>query len=105
MPTYVYKCAHCGNTFEARQRMTDSPLTDCPECEESALRRVINSVGVVFKGSGFYVTDNRNGRNGAAASNGSSASAKDSDSKSEVSSDAKSSADGDGAKEKKSEAG
>lgn len=69
------------------------------------MRRVINSVGVVFKGSGFYVTDNRNGRNGAAASNGSSASAKDSDSKSEVSGDAESSSDGEGAKEKKSEAG
>lgn len=105
MPTYVYKCANCGHTFEARQRMSDSALTDCPSCEESALRRVINSVGVVFKGSGFYVTDNRNGRNGTAASNGSGTSAKESDSKSETSSETKSSSDSAGTTEKKTEAG
>lgn len=105
MPTYVYKCANCGHTFEARQRMADSPLTDCPTCEESALRRVINSVGVVFKGSGFYVTDNRNGRNGAAASNDSASSAKDSDGKSETSGDAKSSSESTSTTEKKTEAG
>ncbi len=104
MPTYVYKCASCGHTFEARQRMTDSALTDCPACEKSALRRVINSVGVVFKGSGFYVTDNRNGPNGAAASNGSTPSAKDSDSKSETGGDAKSSSESTGTTEKKTEA-
>jgi predicted nucleic acid-binding Zn ribbon protein len=51
--------------------MSDDPLVECPECDEDSLRRVINSVGVVFKGSGFYVTDSRNGRNGS--SNGSSA--------------------------------
>lgn len=105
MPTYVYKCANCEHTFESRQRMSDSPLTECPKCEEAALRRVINSVGVVFKGSGFYVTDNRNGRNGAAASNGSGTSANESDSKSEASSDAKSSSDSAGTAEKKTEAG
>lgn len=79
MPTYVYKCAHCGYMFEARQRMSDRPLTDCPNCDEDALRRVINSVGIVFKGSGFYVTDNRNGKNGAAYSNGSGAPSKATD--------------------------
>ena len=48
--------------------MADAPLTNCPECEtENALRKVLNSVGIVFKGSGFYVTDSR-GKNGAAAS-------------------------------------
>lgn len=75
MPTYVYKCAQCGHMFEARQRMSEDPLTDCPSCEANALRRVINSVGIVFKGSGFYVTDNRNGKNGAVSGNGSSAGA------------------------------
>lgn len=83
MPTYVYKCAQCGHMFEARQRMSEDPLTDCPSCEASALRRVINNVGIVFKGSGFYVTDNRNGKNGSVSSNGSSAATKDGDSKSE----------------------
>lgn len=79
MPTYIYKCAHCGHTFEARQRMSDDPLTDCPNCDEEALRRVINSVGIVFKGSGFYVTDSRNGKNGTVRSNGSNASSKATD--------------------------
>ena len=58
MPTYTYRCTNCGHEFEARQRMMDDPLTECPECE-GKIRRVVNSVGVVFKGQGFYVTDNR----------------------------------------------
>lgn len=60
MPMYTYKCQNCGHEFEQRQRMTEAPLTECPVCEGS-VRRVVNSVGVVFKGSGFYVTDTRNG--------------------------------------------
>lgn len=70
MPTYVYRCNDCDYTFEARQSMSDDPLSVCPECEAESLRRVINSVGIVFKGSGFYVTDNRDRKNGS--SNGSS---------------------------------
>lgn len=58
MPTYTYRCTNCEHQFEARQRMMDDPLTVCPECE-GKIRRVVNSVGVVFKGKGFYVTDNR----------------------------------------------
>lgn len=58
MPIYVYRCDTCGLTFERRQRMTEAPLTDCPECE-GHVQRVIQPVGIVFKGSGFYVTDNR----------------------------------------------
>ena len=58
MPTYTYRCTHCGYEFEARQRMTSDPLTECPQCK-GKIRRVVNSVGVVFKGKGFYVTDNR----------------------------------------------
>lgn len=61
MPTYSYKCTICDNRFEARQRFSDDPLTQCPKCQ-GLVRRVISSVGVVFKGSGFYVTDNRNGK-------------------------------------------
>lgn len=58
MPMYVYQCDTCGVTFERRQRMTESPLVDCPECD-GHVHRVIQPVGIVFKGSGFYITDNR----------------------------------------------
>jgi putative FmdB family regulatory protein len=58
MPIYVYQCDTCGLAFEHRQRMADDPLVDCPECD-GHLHRVIQPVGIVFKGSGFYVTDNR----------------------------------------------
>lgn len=74
MPVYTYKCNDCEHVFEARQRMTDDPLTECPNCAEGQVRRVINSVGIVFKGSGFYVTDSRNGKSATVSSNGSGAS-------------------------------
>ncbi len=58
MPVYVYQCDTCGLTFERRQSMSEPPLKDCPECT-GHVHRVIQPVGVMFKGSGFYVTDNR----------------------------------------------
>jgi putative FmdB family regulatory protein len=58
MPLYVYKCEACGITFERRQSIHDQPLTVCPECK-GHVHRVLQPVGIVFKGSGFYVTDNR----------------------------------------------
>ena len=58
MPIYVYQCDTCGLTFERRQHMSEPPLMGCPECD-GQVHRVIQPVGVVFKGSGFYVTDNR----------------------------------------------
>lgn len=58
MPTYQYRCTSCSTELEAFQKFTDDPLTDCPECDGN-LRKVFNAVGVVFKGSGFYATDNR----------------------------------------------
>ncbi len=61
MPLYRYRCNNCNYMFEANQRMSDNPLTACPSCGEDELRRVISSVGVVFKGPGFYVTDSRKG--------------------------------------------
>lgn len=61
MPLYAYKCNNCDHRFEIRQRYADDPLTVCPQCE-GTVRRVISQVGIVFKGSGFYVTDNRNGK-------------------------------------------
>lgn len=57
MPTYVYACKNCGHRFEKYQSFSEDSLTVCPECDEQALRKVFDSVGVVFKGSGFYSTD------------------------------------------------
>ncbi len=59
MPIYTYRCENCGVQFERRQKFSDDPLTVCPECEKDALRKVYLPVGIVFKGSGFYSTDNR----------------------------------------------
>lgn len=58
MPTYSYACTECDNRFDAVQAFTDDALTTCPECS-GRLRKLFNSVGVVFKGSGFYRTDSR----------------------------------------------
>ncbi|MBK8448260.1 MAG: FmdB family transcriptional regulator [Micropruina sp.] len=58
MPTYQYRCLDCANEHEAVQKFTEDALTDCPECD-GTLRKVYSAVGVVFKGSGFYATDNR----------------------------------------------
>lgn len=58
MPIYEYECEQCGVRFERLQRMADSPLTECPECD-GHVHRVIQPVGIIFKGSGFYVTDNK----------------------------------------------
>jgi putative FmdB family regulatory protein len=58
MPIYLYQCDSCGLRFERLQRMSDDPLTDCPECE-GQVHRIIQPVGIIFKGSGFYITDNR----------------------------------------------
>jgi len=60
MPTYQYRCTECGEDLEAVQKFSDAPLTTCPTCG-GPLRKVFNAVGVVFKGSGFYRTDSRNG--------------------------------------------
>ncbi|MCA9934620.1 MAG: zinc ribbon domain-containing protein [Anaerolineales bacterium] len=69
MPIYTYKCNDCEYQFEQRQKMSDDPLTDCPSCG-GTVRRVVNAVGVVFKGSGFYITDSRNGKNASLSTNG-----------------------------------
>ncbi|MUH42955.1 MAG: FmdB family transcriptional regulator [Actinobacteria bacterium] len=60
MPTYEYACNACGHGFEIVQSFSDDALTQCPQCK-GELRKIFNSVGVVFKGSGFYRTDSRNG--------------------------------------------
>lgn len=56
MPLYDYKCSKCGHVFEVMQKISDEPLKYCPECKGN-IRRLISAAGIVFKGSGFYVTD------------------------------------------------
>jgi putative FmdB family regulatory protein len=60
MPIYLYQCDTCGLRFERLQHMSEEPLRECPECGGD-VHRVIQPVGIIFKGSGFYVTDNRQG--------------------------------------------
>jgi putative FmdB family regulatory protein len=66
MPIYVYRCADCNTEIEKRQGFSDAPLTTCEGCS-GQLRRVLQPAGVIFKGSGFYSTDNRNGAKGKTA--------------------------------------
>ena len=69
MPTYQYACTECGHQLEAVQSFSDPALTECPDCQ-GKLRKVFNSVGIVFKGSGFYRNDSRSGNVSAEKSNG-----------------------------------
>src|SRR5438105_14581577 len=64
MPTYEYACLSCGQHVEVYQRFSDEPLTVCGVCE-GPLRKVFHPAGILFKGSGFYVTDSRAGRSGS----------------------------------------
>ena len=60
MPVYEYECTNCHFHFERRQHISDAPIQVCPECA-GEVRRVFHPVGIIFKGSGFYATDNRRG--------------------------------------------
>jgi putative FmdB family regulatory protein len=66
VPTYQYTCTECGEPVEAVQKFSDAPLTVCTACG-GRLRKVFSPVGIVFKGSGFYRTDSRNGASAAPA--------------------------------------
>ena len=60
MPTYEYKCTACGHTFEAFQSITEEPVRICPACGKPDVQRLISAgAGLLFKGSGFYITDHR----------------------------------------------
>ncbi|MFD0366158.1 FmdB family zinc ribbon protein [Nocardia sp. GCM10030253] len=85
MPTYSYACTQCDNRFDIVQSFTDEALSVCSECS-GKLRKLFNSVGIVFKGSGFYRTDSRGG-----ASTASEPAKSDSGSSSSTSSDSSSS--------------
>ncbi len=59
MPTYEYKCRDCGEKFDEFQKITDPPLTRCPSCGGEIDRLISGGSGIMFKGSGFYITDYR----------------------------------------------
>ena len=61
MPIYMYRCGECSQTCEALQHSNDAPLLECPHCHAQALHKIIAPVGVIFKGHGFYKTDNASG--------------------------------------------
>uniref|UniRef100_A0A7C3EC68 Zinc ribbon domain-containing protein n=1 Tax=Gracilinema caldarium TaxID=215591 RepID=A0A7C3EC68_9SPIR len=73
MPTYEYECKTCGHTFEAFQSMSDPVLKTCPECGKEVRRLINGGTGIIFKGSGFYVTDK--GSSGKSSSKASSSTA------------------------------
>lgn len=68
MPIYEYECSSCGSRFDRRQRFDEEPIATCPECASKA-RRIIHSVPVLFKGSGFYSTDHGSGTRHNSGSN------------------------------------
>jgi putative FmdB family regulatory protein len=69
LPTYTYTCTSCNDVIEKRQSFSDAPLTTCEQCGGS-LRKVFHPVGIVFKGSGWYVTDSRSSSSTAVSGNG-----------------------------------
>lgn len=90
MPTYSYACTECDNRFDAVQAFTDDALTTCPKCS-GRLRKLFNSVGVVFKGSGFYRTDSRDSSSKSSGKSDSSSSSSSSEKSSSSSSSSESS--------------
>ncbi len=67
MPLYEYACDTCDHLFEVRQRFSDEPVSTCPKCG-APVRRVLHAASVIFKGPGFYLTDNRKAKGLAGAS-------------------------------------
>ncbi|MDR1317695.1 MAG: zinc ribbon domain-containing protein [Spirochaetales bacterium] len=68
MPTYEYECKSCKHRFEVLQNMSDPPLKACPKCGRAVRRLIGGGAGIIFKGSGFYITDNKKGSSGSAGS-------------------------------------
>jgi putative FmdB family regulatory protein len=95
MPIYAYRCESCGFEKDVLQKMSDAPLTQCPQCEKDAFRKQVTAAGFQLKGSGWYVTDFRGGAKGANGSNASTSGA--AESKSEAKAETKSETKSDGA--------
>src|SRR5688500_630826 len=95
MPTYEYACRDCGEHLEVVQSFKDAPLTECGRCG-GTLRKVFSAAGIIFKGSGYYVTDSRKAGSGSSESKeSSSSSTTDTKSSSSDSKTASKSSDGD----------
>lgn len=78
MPTYEYRCKACGHELEIVQSFSDDALTTCPSCQAEELRKVFGSVGIAFKGSGFYKNDSRSKSSSSSSGASSGTSGKDS---------------------------
>ena len=94
MPTYEYRCKDCGEHLEVVQSFADDPLTMCPRCE-GTLKKVFNSPGISFKGSGFYKNDSRSSSGSSSSSSGPSAGSSGSESSSSGDSSSSGSTSGD----------
>jgi len=91
MPTYEYKCTACGHTFEAFQSITEEPVRICPACGKPDVQRLISAgAGLLFKGSGFYITDHRSESYQKAAKKDTNSSKPDTKSESKAASPARS---------------
>ena len=85
MPTYDYICNNCEKTYEYFQSMSDAPKKECPECKKNSLRRVISGgTGLIFKGSGYYLTDYKNKKTQSSENKKSNKKKKDNKSKKKV---------------------
>jgi putative FmdB family regulatory protein len=87
MPIYAYRCESCGFEKDALQKMSDAPLTHCPQCGKDTFAKQVTAAGFQLKGSGWYVTDFRGGNNGAAAAKKEDGSKKDDGAKAETKSE------------------
>ncbi len=76
MPTYEYECVQCGHIFEAFQGFRDEPISVCPQCQGS-VRRVFYPVGIIFKGTGWHITDYGRRRDSSGESSGAATDAKE----------------------------
>lgn len=90
MPIYAYRCDACGFAKDVLQKISDAPLTDCPECGKAEFKKQLTAAGFQLKGTGWYVTDFRNGGSGGNAATASSATRTESPSPSSTSADASS---------------
>jgi len=95
MPVYEYECENCGTRFDRLQSMNDEPVRQCPECA-GAVHRVLHAAGIIFKGSGWYITDSRKATSGSVTGEskpaGSESKPADAGAKTETKSEAKSEA-------------
>ena len=94
MPIYAYRCDACGFAKDVLQKISDAPLTDCPECGKAEFKKQLTAAGFQLKGTGWYVTDFRNGGSGGASPKTESSSASSSSPAASAASSAESSGSG-----------